>query len=174
MSQEFSNYQKDEIQICQDEPPDIIFRDARFEVTECQDDNRKRGDEYKEKLQRAKCAKGIKDFLEPYESRSPITEQKLLEKISKGISNKGKYDLCTRQSLDALVYVNLKEFAGYDGKTKVNNIPAEWVSQSWRSVSFVMDGHAGVLFCNSNAPQFLKDLSKKGIVLAKDPLSIWQ
>ena len=166
------NHKENEIQICQDDPPDIIFRDARFEVTESMDDNRKRGDEYKETLNRAICAKGIKDFIQPYKSLSPITEPELLKKITEAISKKDKYVLSTRQSLDVLVYVDIKEFAGYKGQTNIN-IPNEWISQNWRSVSFVMGLHAGVIFCNSNAPQFLKELSKKRIVLARNPLDIW-
>jgi hypothetical protein len=39
-----------------DEPPDVLFDKARFEVREVLDDERRRGDELKEKVQRLKKA----------------------------------------------------------------------------------------------------------------------
>lgn len=170
------NYNETDVQRGQD-PPDIIFRDARFEVTESMDDNRKRGDENKERLRQCENAKWIKELMEPSMSRPPITTSELYNKITKSLSNKANkknYDFCKRQSLDVLVYVNLKEFAGYKPSDSLINIPHEWESQGWRSISFVMGWHAEVLFCNQTAPRFLQDLNNKGIILAENPLNIWK
>lgn len=41
-----------------DDPPDVLFRDFRFEVKELMDDDRRRTDEYRKQLEVAKKATG--------------------------------------------------------------------------------------------------------------------
>lgn len=61
------------------QPPDIIFRSARFEVREILDENRRRHDEFKKKLNNVRNAKNMKDIMkfESYSS-NPITYSKII------------------------------------------------------------------------------------------------
>jgi len=166
-------YQKNEIKISKTEPPDIIFKEAKFEVTEVGllDTNRKRDDEYKQMLEQLKNANKIKDLIEPYKSLPAIDKSQLKERIMQGAVNK-QYDIQTKQSLDLLVYINSKLFLGYDPSSDNTTLFDEEFN-NWRSVSFVMGWHAGIIYCNNTAPKFLRDLNQKGIILAQNPLEIW-
>lgn len=50
---------KGEIQPSSDEPADVVYREARFQVKEILDEGRKRGDEYKESLRKADDKGGL-------------------------------------------------------------------------------------------------------------------
>jgi len=139
------------------DPPDIIFKSARFEVTELYDKRRKRNSEYRERLKELERATSISETLVPVYQPTSISYEELSHEIVEALGSKlEKYgkDLCS--TLDALIYVGLpnrfldigSEIPGY-GQLR---------HQGWRSMSFVMPPFAHIAFCGENGPQFLLSL----------------
>ena len=56
------NFQPDEVVLQADDPPDVIFRNASFEIKEILDRGRRRHDEYKDALSNAQAAKTEADL----------------------------------------------------------------------------------------------------------------
>jgi hypothetical protein len=145
----------DEEQILSSEsdPPDVLYRDAKFEVKEILDPGRRRGDEYRALLERAEAAtdpdESFSDFtpkeLTPLETGAMVLEK--LEELER------KYDPAFVRSVDLLVYVNLLEHFYKPGP-----MPAaeEFESFGWRSVSAVTGRCSFVFFASDTAPDFLK------------------
>lgn len=142
---------EDEILSPRDDPPDIMFRDARFEVCEILDENRKRDDELKKEIKRPS------DLLDKYIPPEPMAWADLIALVNNALGKKAaRYspDVCA--GLDALVYVNLKnKYLEPDSSfPAVGNLDA----QGWRSVSVLMGLYAQVICAKSSAPEFLRGL----------------
>lgn len=136
-----------------DDPPDVLFREARFEIKEVLDQGRRRHAEFKESLDRAREAKVVEDLFESTEARD-ITWTDAVNLIRARMPELvEKYDKSTRSSLDILFYVNLENVYGF--------IPAELPSnQSWsgygfRSILMVMGKWSGILSVSDRSPSFL-------------------
>jgi Putative endonuclease, protein of unknown function (DUF1780) len=59
-------FREDQIIVSTDEPPDIIFDSARFEIRELLDDGRRRGDEWAQEARKAERAEDIGLFHDPF------------------------------------------------------------------------------------------------------------
>jgi hypothetical protein len=153
-------FEPSELKQSADDPPDILFRDARFEVKEIQAGGRRRGDEYRAKLARALSAERFADLLEPYRPESiPMGDvcARVMQETRQLAC--GRYaDLSLRRSLDLLFYVNLTTTA----EANVAQGPLGELDplhqERWRSVSFLFaDAPACVLMAGNCAPAFLMD-----------------
>ena len=140
-----------------DDPPDVRFRQAEFEIKEILDPDRKRHAEFKASLKKATEAKTPQDLLEKYEPKDIFYTDvyNLVELATRKYSR--KYPLAVRKELDLLFYVELFDVRGYIGAP----LPPEdlLINLGFRSVSFVMGPISCVLMCSKNAPEFL---SKEG------------
>ena len=143
----------EEIESYSDEPPDVIYKEARFEIKELLDDDRRRHDEYKKKLERLKKAKKLSDLSQPYTPTfvtiRDIAKRSctLLEKHSK------RYDKALISSLDILIYFNLMDY--YLDEEFVEPDITDLKAQGWRSVSMVSGSSAFVFCAQDSAPDFL-------------------
>jgi hypothetical protein len=144
-----------EIGRSQDEPPDVIFRSARFEILEIFDEPRRRHEEWRKEAQRRKLAKEIRDLRTPYRPRRRLSYGDLIRRITEQLGLK-QYAPPVRATLDALVYVNLT--AGY--LNPESDLPSldELIDQGWRSVSLLAPPYAHVLHARHSAPPFLRNL----------------
>ena len=142
-----------EIASCRDEPPDVTYADARFEVKEILDQGRRRHEEYKESLRQAKQAKTPADLLEGYTPKE-INYTEVCGLISKSIVELKPYAPSTQKTLDLLFYVNLEHVHGYVQSELPS--PAEFKRYGWRSVSFVAGPMSVVLCAAVSAPSFLR------------------
>lgn len=136
------------------EPPDVLFADARFEVREFLDKERRRHDEWKQKRDRARKAGSFGDLLEPQSSPRSLTYAEIVSLVTTGLAEKAsKYGKVKCSSLDALAYVNLRD--------KYLNLGSpipdvmELIQQGWRSVSLLMPPYGLVLYATDSAPGFL-------------------
>jgi len=137
-----------------DDPPDVIFRQANFEINELYEVGRKRHDEYRERYKELKKAKTINDTLIPIEWPNPISYSFLFADIESALCEKAKkYGLKNCSFLDALVYVSLP----HKFLDKKSEIPStnKIKEQGWRSVSFVIPPYSHVVYCKESAPEFL-------------------
>jgi hypothetical protein len=149
-----------QIQANSNDPPDVIFKSACFEVMELFDERRRRLDEYRERLKELEKAKSISDTLVPFHQPTPISYQEFRDEIIRSLNAKSrKYgkDLCS--NLDALVYIGLPN-RFLDFRSEIPEY-GELINQGWRSASFVMPPFGHVAFCKENGPKFLASLYRQ-------------
>ena len=152
-----------EIVSCPDEPPDVFYANARFEVKEILDHGRRRHEEYKESLRQARQAKIPADLLEGYTPKD-INYTEVCGLIGKNIVELRPYAPATQKVLDLLFYVNLEHVHGYVPGELPS--PAEFKRYGWRSVSFVAGPMSVVLYAGVSAPSFLRGCEGK---VAREP-----
>ena len=136
-----------------DQPPDVLFRDARFEIKEVLDPGRRRHEEYKAAHEKALEATDPQDLLEPLFEPKDITPLQLAARIRGELDNLARqYAPAVRATLDLLFYVNLQ-----DHSLKSGPMPevASFSASGWRSISGMKDGGALVFFADTQAPAFL-------------------
>jgi len=144
-----------EIQCVVDEPPDIRFRSASFEVKEILDYGRRRHADYKAALETAKSATSPRDLLRQITPRD-ITYAEVCGLVEIEVARFAeKYAPATRGKLDLLFYVNLEDVFGYVATPLPP--PGRWEVYGFRSISLVMGRLAGVLMTAETAPDFLKN-----------------
>lgn len=136
------------------DPPDVVFFNARFEVKEILDKDRKRHTEYKMALARANVATDPAELLEEY-SPKDISAQEVFALAYSVAENLAtwKYPHEVRKNLDLLFYVNLKDVM------RLIEMPLPDVKPlavlGYRSVSFLEGHRSCVLYADPNAPVFL-------------------
>jgi hypothetical protein len=136
-----------------DDPPDVLFGNAGFEVKEIMDTGRRRHTEYKKALAKVRKATNAQELLEHYTPRD-ATLTEIYKLVRSEAENRAKhYDPKVCASLDLLFYVNLQDVMGladvpYPDVTALRALP-------WRSVSFVIGWRSCVLVARVGAPEFL-------------------
>ncbi len=148
-------FSKDQIIKSSDEPVDVIYREARFQVKEIMDEGRRRGDELRELLQKAKIATSLSELSEPYHPQEKSCYDLAYFVTDKAAEWVQKYGPSERMSTDLLFYFNLQDVDVVGDK-----LPAVATNSSkmatWRSVS-VTSGDCGiVVHVSEAAPDFLK------------------
>ena len=149
-----------EIRSPDQDPPDVKFRDANFEIKEILSKGRRRHQEYKEGLQRALEATAPSDLVEMYTPRDVAVfdvcagvyvEAKELSEL--------KYAADTRKGLDLLFYVNITDVSGLQETPFPDLAPIDKLG--FRSVSFLMGYRSCTLSAAADAPPFLHSALKR-------------
>lgn len=137
------------------DPPDVIFRDAQFEVKEILDKGRKRHTEYKRALDRANATVDPAETIEMYSPKDISVQEvyALVHSVAADFATR-KYAPKTRIQMDLLCYVNLEDVTGLV-ETPFPDITS-LALLGYRSVSF-LNGHRSCVLCaDPNAPSFLR------------------
>jgi hypothetical protein len=152
------DHQLDEFSPASHEPPDVLFRNARFEVFFVLDEGRRLNDEWRAELTRRRNAFSLSQLVrrekKPRRISTADLQQRLTPTLSKKASNYKERDLNLGE-LDLLAYVNLKR-ATPDFNSHFPP-PTEFLRQGWRSLSVVGPTFARVLFAHPDAPDFLRN-----------------
>jgi len=139
------------------EPPDVLFREANFEVFFVLDEGRRLNDEWRAELERRRSAFSLSQLVrrEARPRRIAVTElqARLAPTLRKKAHNYLERGLDLSE-LDLLAYVNLKR-AVPDFNSHFPP-PTEYLRQGWRSLSLVGPTFARVLFAHPDAPDFLR------------------
>jgi len=145
------------------EPPDINFRDARFEIKEMLDEGRRRHDEYRKKLERALRATSAREVMEQY-TPTDLTFDEINGRLVEILHDTSKHYAATViNQLDLLVYANLlHRVVALDSRVPNSS---SFAGYGWRSVSAVRGSMACVFFARADAPDFLR--SRVGKPLAR-------
>jgi len=146
--------QKSDLMVPREDPPDISYNNACFEITEVIASGRRRGDEWKKCLEKYRNARTLHDMTIPYKPRKIVCLSDVFDAVKEALQKKASnYSICP--NLDALVYIT------YLGESLDVTSPIpdcrELISQGWRSVSLFFDPVGVVLFANSSAPSFLSE-----------------
>lgn len=135
-----------------DDPPDVTFRDARFEIKEILDPGRLRHAEYKVALKKAQETSDPQDLIEQFTPQD-ITPFQVGDRILKELEGLvDQYAPSVRACLDLLFYVNLQEHI-----LKVGPMPEAktFARFGWRSISGVLGWGSLVFFVAPDAPSIL-------------------
>lgn len=139
------------------DPPDVVFRDARFEVMIVLDEGRRMHADWKEEASRRDSVHSLDDLAESYQSSVPMSlKEAVCLVVAKLRPKASHYGPKTCSQLDALVYINCKRRYLYPISEVI--APTELQSQSWRSVCFLFLPYSHVLFATPEAPEFLRNL----------------
>lgn len=139
------------------EPPDVLFREANFEVFFVLDEGRRLNDEWRAELERRRRAFSLSQLVrreaKPRRIGAADLQQRLTPTLRKKAHNYQERGLDLGE-LDLLAYVNLKR-AVLDFNSHFPP-PTEFLRQGWRSLSLVGPTFARVLFAHPEAPDFLR------------------
>lgn len=139
-----------------EDPPDIQFRDASFEIKEILDPGRRRHQEYKEALEEAITATAPADLVKPAPFNS-LTISKVYELVldsGRELATR-KYPPDSRRKLDLLFYVNLLNTYEFI-ETPYPDV-STLTALGWRSVSFIKGYRSCVLTAADDAPAFIRN-----------------
>lgn len=161
-------FSDDEIQAGKEEPVDVVFRSARFQVTEVLG-GRKRGLVWRQRQRRYQAARRVTDLREPWISSEPMSFSEISQLVSEGLAEKAShYGVKTCSELDALVNVDLSGRYLWPLEPALDAKVAEELSrQAWRSVSMLFVPYGVVVIATHDAPEFLKD--RDGLILNEWP-----
>lgn len=137
------------------DPPDVIFRDARFEVMIMLDAERKMHADWKNKTKQYASAQSIEDLVGPYHPSVPIPFLDIVSLVIAELGPKAAHygpDTCFQ--LDALLYINL--FGRQLYPLSKAQVPEELRAHGWRSVCFLFAPYSHVLTVTPEAPGFLR------------------
>ena len=147
------------------EPPDVLFGDARFEVFFVLDEGRRLNDEWREELQRRRSAYSLSQLVRREARPKRIPASKLLQRLGptlhKKANNYQERDIDLGQ-LDIIAFSSLKrEVLDLNSHFPP---PTEYLRQGWRSLSLVGPTFARVLFAQPDAPDFLRNNLGRSII----------
>ena len=161
-------FSDDEIEASSNEPVDVVFRAAQFQIVDILGD-RKRGLLWREREERYMKARQTSDVLERSESPERMSFGEVSQMIVKGLAKKAShYGVNNCSKLDALVYVDLSDRYLWPLESHLQTEVSEALSQqNWRSVSTLFLPYGLVLSARPSAPEFLKDCA--GVISNKWP-----
>ena len=136
-----------------DDPPDVVYRDFRFEVKEILDPGRRRHLEYQDALAKAEVATDGAELIHAYAPKFRTPAQ-VGEMVAAELHNRRhSYEPRLQHSLDLVIYVNLLETSLDSGP--MPNAEAFAVG-GWRSVSVLMGWNTLVFSARRTAPRLLR------------------
>ena len=139
-------------------PPDVKFGEARFEICEVLNRDRKRHREAQTRVESLKQAKTIDDVLVSVRTGTPLSYTEVFTLVTEALAKKAvRYGAKVCAELDALIYMSLRNrflapntsLPGY----------AALCAQGWRSVAFVIPPFSHVIYAAESSPAFLRDFS---------------
>ncbi|UKL09203.1 DUF1780 domain-containing protein [Pseudomonas savastanoi] len=148
-----------------EEPPDVLFRDGRFEVFFVLDEGRRLNDEWREELARRRSAFSLSQLVRREAKPKRIPASELLHRLAPTLRKKSTnyrergIDL---GGLDIIAFASLKrEVLDLNSHFPP---PTEYLRQGWRSLSLVGPTFARVLFAHPGAPDFLRTNLGRSVV----------
>jgi hypothetical protein len=156
------DFHEHEIAKCDQEPIDVSFRNARFQVTEILDQRRRRNLEIKERSARVKAAERLQDLVdEGVVSSRPMAPNELIALVFECSKKKARRYAGECGNIDLLIYVNMRQRHLYPSAPFSE--AAAIRSIGWRSISVVTEPFAVVLWAADDAPVFLVKYSGQAI-----------
>ncbi len=140
-----------------EEPPDVRFREAAFEVFFVLDPGRRLNEEWRSELERRRNAFSLRQLVRREGRPRRLSPPQLLALLAPTAQKKaGNYGArhIDLGALDLVAFVNLKR-ATPDFNSPFPP-PSEFLRQGWRSLSVVGPSFARVLFAHTDAPDFLR------------------
>ncbi len=147
------------------EPPDVLFREANFEVFFVLDEGRRLNDEWRDELQRRRSAFSLSQLVRREAKPKRIPANEFLLRLAPTLRKKAhnyKERGMDLGELDIIAFASLKR----EVLDLNSHFPplTEYLRQGWRSLSLVGPTFARVLFAHPEAPDFLRNNLGRSIV----------
>ncbi|MDM8347590.1 DUF1780 domain-containing protein [Pseudomonas sp. sp1636] len=159
------SHRLEEFSAAEQEPPDVLFREASFEVFFVLDEGRRLNDEWRAELERRRSAFSLSQLVrreaKPRRIGATELQARLAPTLRKKAHNYSERGLDLSE-LDLLAFVSLKR-AVPDFNSHFPP-PTEYLRQGWRSLSLVGPTFARVLFAHPDAPDFLRSNLGRSVV----------
>lgn len=153
-------FEPNEVISSRTEPPDVLFRSARFEIALVQEERRMH-EEWRDTARRRAQALSIVELIEPYHAPESLTRQRVADLIIPTAERKAQR-YCARRvpcaDLDLLLYVNRNASLIVDSPRTTSDA---LVHHGWRSVSVLLPPHSYVVLADSSAPDFIVESVEK-------------
>ena len=144
---------------CQ-EPADVCFREARFQVRDLLL-GRRRGEEWKARQARWNKARSVAGTRERTTWPSPMRRAELVDCVTRALENKSKkYGLSGCADTDALIYADITASRFLMRRSTAQDL-SRLKAQGWRSVSVLFPPYGIVLLTRDAAPDFLRQVVGK-------------
>lgn len=137
-----------------EEPADVDFQNARFQVRVLLEHDRKQGDDWKQKEKDYAQADSLDELCKPYIPPTQISLTTLIPDVTEALVKKSEKYGAGCHGLDVLVYVDLKN-RFLEPDSKIPNLD-ELKKQGWRSASLLFPPYGIILYAKTMAPEFLK------------------
>lgn len=136
------------------DPPDVIYQSAAFEIKEILDEGRRRHDEIKQAHQKSVQETKSQNFtLRPVIDLLPVDAGRLVLEQLDALAE--RYQADVKACTDMLFYVNKLDHWFDDGSMPE---PEQFAKYGWRSVSAVVASSVSLVFyASADAPKFLQD-----------------
>ena len=134
-----------------DDPVDVTFRCANFQVKEIYDPAQRRHAELKESLQAARKATCIRDLVLPVKARDIVLAD--VGRLLLEIASTNRYSARIKSALDLLVYVTRPRAGFYEPH---HSVAEKLKGLGWRSISCLFGEKPLLLVAKSCAPPFLQ------------------
>ena len=146
------------------EPPDVLFRDAAFEVFFVLDEGRRLNDEWREELQRRRSAFSLSQLVRR-EARPRRISAGAARAPGPDAAQEGAQLSGTRAGSERAGYHRLRQPQARSAGPQ-QPLPAAYriPAPGWRSLSLVGPTFARVLFAHPDAPDFLRGNLGRSIV----------
>jgi hypothetical protein len=142
------------------EPVDVRFRDARFQIRDHLA-GRRRGDEWKQRQNRWARARRIADTLERTTWPTPMSRTELVDAVGDALKSKSKkYGPRGCSKIDALIYADITATRFLMARSAASDVSG-LQQQGWRSVSVLFPPYGLVLFAHDSAPALLRQRLRK-------------
>ncbi len=144
------------------DPPDVIFRDALFEIKEILDHGRRRHQEFKEQLIRSFTVEDPADLLSPCVLIYDLTPQDIIQLIEEKLKQlEKKYAPAVRFKLDLLFYINwIHHTLKIERMPDLNGLE----KFGWRSITALFGWASIIYYASDAAPGFLQEKRSQLIV----------
>ncbi len=143
-----------------EEPTDVCFRHARFQVRDLLM-GRRRGDEWKQRQAKWNKARRVSDTSESVTWPKPMRRFELVNAVTEALESKSKkYGLSGCAKTDALIYADITGTRFLMRRSVAQDLTL-LESQGWRSVSVLFPPYGIVLMTRDTAPEFLRHLVGK-------------
>lgn len=144
---------KGEIISIKQDPPDVAFRNACFEIKEILDPGRRRHAEYKQELERAQNITEAKDLLTHFTPKG-VSLDEICHLCQQEAASLDKYSSDFKLGTDLLFYVNLRHVMYVTEQPYPHTTELE--ATGWRSISFVMGRRSCCFYARPEAPDFIR------------------
>jgi hypothetical protein len=137
-----------------EEPGDVVYGTAAFQVKEISDPGRKRQDEFAAKLATARTAVRADELLTEFTPRdlTPAEASRLAHELVQKLDR--KYAPADRRKTNLLLYVNLQHHFFKPGPLPELGALA---AHDWRSICVLLNNGAIVLYAAPDAPRYIAD-----------------
>jgi hypothetical protein len=161
-------FEDSEIVASSEEPIDVRFRTADFQIMEIVGD-RKRGFDWRRRQDRYRDAQHVADVMEPYTPSQPMSFDDAAQLVADRLSAKAaRYGAAACARLDALVYIDLHNQHLWPLEPAGNGRAAAMLqTQGWRSASMLFVPYGVVLLAAPTAPAIVR--ARAGLVLSEWP-----